>query len=94
MRYGLTRRGSDLYNNGTTDKGMGVFQRYQVGGGDMEVFHLNHEQPHPIYHHSTWCPTWVHTGAGYRDSHPGGKYGAVACSYVSKSPISCVHMSA
>ena len=46
-------RGAGLDNNCNYGEGRGIFQRYRVGGGDLEVGHLHFKQPPIIRHHST-----------------------------------------
>ena len=47
-----TPRGYGLYDNGNAAKLIWRFQRYRVGGGDLEVVHCHHEQTPLLRHHN------------------------------------------
>ena len=48
---------NDLDGNGTAAEGRGIFQRYRVGGGDLEGVNLHHEQSPTLHLIAKLCST-------------------------------------
>ena len=72
VKIGVTTSGSDMDNNGATDKRRGVVHMDRYIRSYLEFICLHHEQPSTFLHHPARLPEWVKTGERYWDINLGG----------------------